>query len=52
MASEVDTGSEKVPPRRMERAIVFDFDLTLADSTKGVIECVNFALDEMGIAPG
>ena len=33
----------------MKRAIVFDFDLTLADSTKGVIECVNFALDEMGL---
>lgn len=33
----------------MERAIVFDFDLTLADSTKGVIECVNFALDGMDL---
>ena len=33
----------------MEKAIVFDFDLTLADSTKGVIECVNFALNEMGL---
>lgn len=33
----------------MERAIVFDFDLTLADSTKGVIECVNFALDRMDL---
>ena len=31
----------------MERAVVFDFDLTLADSTEGVIECVNFALDAM-----
>ena len=34
----------------MERAIVFDFDLTLADSTKGIIECVNYALDEMGLS--
>lgn len=33
----------------MERAIVFDFDLTLADSTIGVIECVNFALDGMDL---
>ncbi len=33
----------------MEKAIVFDFDLTLADSTKGVIECVNFALDGMDL---
>ncbi len=28
---------------------MFDFDLTLADSTKGVIECVNFALDGMDL---
>ena len=41
--------SEEVQVGRMKRAIVFDFDLTLADSTKGVIECVNFALDEMGL---
>ena len=33
----------------MKKAIVFDFDLTLADSTKGVIECVSFALDKMGL---
>lgn len=33
----------------MEKAIVFDFDLTLADSTNGVIECVNFALDGMDL---
>lgn len=33
----------------MEKAIVFDFDLTLADSTKGVIECVNFALNGMDL---
>ena len=41
--------SEEGTPERMERAIVFDFDLTLADSTKGVIECVNFALDGMDL---
>ena len=41
--------SEEVHVGRTERAIVFDFDLTLADSTKGVIECVNFALDGMDL---
>ena len=44
--------SEEVQVGRMKKAIVFDFDLTLVDSTKGVIECVNFALDEMGSASG
>lgn len=33
------------------RAAVFDFDLTLADSTAGVVECVNHALLKMGLAP-
>jgi phosphoglycolate phosphatase len=30
------------------QAVIFDFDYTLADSSHGVIECINFALDEMG----
>lgn len=33
----------------MARAIIFDFDLTLADPTKGTIECVNFALERLGL---
>ena len=33
------------------RAVVFDFDYTLADSSQGAIECINFALAEMGLAP-
>ena len=32
------------------RAVVFDFDYTLADSSQGAIECINFALGEMGLA--
>lgn len=34
----------------MERiqAVLFDFDYTLGDSTAAVVECVNFALREMG----
>lgn len=31
------------------QAIIFDFDYTLADSSPGVIECINFALGEMGL---
>ena len=33
----------------MARAIIFDFDLTLADSTKGIVECVNFALEKLNL---
>ena len=35
----------------MARAIIFDFDLTLADPTKGTIECVNFALEKLNLPP-
>jgi phosphoglycolate phosphatase len=31
----------------MKRAVLFDFDLTLADSTRGAIECINYALAKM-----
>ncbi len=31
------------------RALIFDFDYTLADSTKGVLECICFALREMNL---
>jgi phosphoglycolate phosphatase len=31
-------------------AVVFDFDYTLADSSRGAVECINFALAEMGLA--
>lgn len=33
------------------QAIIFDFDYTLADSSRGVIECINFALDRLGLPP-
>jgi phosphoglycolate phosphatase len=35
--------------RQRFRAIVFDFDYTLADSSRGAIACINFALDELGL---
>lgn len=33
----------------MKRAVLFDFDLTLADSTRGAVECINYALMEMDL---
>ena len=31
------------------RAVIFDFDYTLADSSEGVIDCANFALGRLGL---
>ena len=31
--------------------ISFDFDYTLADSTEGIVACINYALGEMGFPP-
>ena len=31
------------------QAVIFDFDYTLADSSEGAFDCINFALDEMGL---
>jgi phosphoglycolate phosphatase len=31
------------------RAVLFDFDLTLADSTLGAVDCVNYALEAMAL---
>jgi phosphoglycolate phosphatase len=33
----------------MIRAVLFDFDYTLADTSRGVMECVTFSLEEMGL---
>jgi phosphoglycolate phosphatase len=32
------------------KAIMFDFDLTLADSSNGIVECTRYALRAMGLA--
>jgi hypothetical protein len=32
------------------KSVLFDFDYTLADSSKGAIGCVNHSLKEMGFA--
>jgi phosphoglycolate phosphatase len=34
--------------KRRINTIIFDFDYTLADSSNGVVECVNFALGRLG----
>ena len=31
------------------KAIVFDFDFTLGDSSKAIVECVGYALHELGL---
>jgi phosphoglycolate phosphatase len=31
------------------QAAIFDFDYTLADSSRGVVECINFALDSLNL---
>jgi phosphoglycolate phosphatase len=31
------------------QTIVFDFDYTLADSSQGIVECVNYALRQLGL---
>jgi phosphoglycolate phosphatase len=31
------------------KTIIFDFDYTLADSSRGIIECINFALQSMNL---
>jgi phosphoglycolate phosphatase len=35
--------------RHQFQTILFDFDYTLADSSKGAVECINFALKSMGL---
>jgi phosphoglycolate phosphatase len=34
-----------------KRTIVFDFDYTLVDSSRGVVDCIAFALRELGLPP-
>ena len=36
-------------PKPPVQAIIFDFDYTLADSSRGVITCFNFALGRLGL---
>lgn len=38
-------------PNTRCQAIIFDFDYTLADSSRGIVECINYALTMMGQPP-
>jgi phosphoglycolate phosphatase len=40
---------QSLPQDAQPRAVVFDFDYTLADSSQGVIDCVNGALSRLGL---
>lgn len=33
----------------MKKVFIFDFDYTLGDSTDGIVACVNYALENIGI---
>ena len=33
------------------KAFIFDFDYTLIDATTGIVECVNYALEQAGLKP-
>lgn len=34
----------------MYKCVIFDFDYTLADSSKGVYQCINYALERLGFS--
>ena len=33
------------------RAVIFDFDYTLADASEGIVDCVGYALRQMRLPP-
>ena len=35
----------------MLKAVIFDFDYTLGDSTDGIVSCVNYAMGRLGLPP-
>ena len=37
------------PAVRDSKAVLFDFDFTLADSSVGIIACINYALARIGL---
>ena len=39
---------KSIPLKKIE-AIIFDFDYTLADSSEGIFECINYALKSLGL---
>lgn len=51
MAIMGDSLPQGVTMARRYAAVVFDFDYTLVDSSRGVVTCFNRALGDMGLAP-
>ena len=47
----VPEGADLHPAIASARAVLFDFDFTLADSSEGVVVCMNHALDRLGLPP-
>jgi len=47
----IDTPAIKGAQLENVRAVIFDFDYTLADSSRGVVECVNYAMGRLGLLP-
>lgn len=48
----MENGSERAgvhPAIREAKAVLFDFDFTLADSSVGIITCINYGLRKMGL---
>ena len=41
--------AKDIPNTMHRRAVIFDFDYTLADSSSGVIESVRYALESLGL---
>lgn len=50
MTHDSSSSSNGVHPAIVEaEAVLFDFDFTLADSSAGIITCMNYALSELGL---
>ena len=47
----VPDGADLHPAIASARAVLFDFDFTLADSAQGVVVCMNHALGRLGLPP-
>ena len=45
----MDDENSRSPSGSRFKAVLFDFDYTLADSSPGVIACMNYALEHMGL---
>lgn len=43
--------TEASAPPAAIRAVLFDFDYTLADSSEGIIRCIHYALTQLGLPP-